>query len=100
TKLFFNGTFMTINTTIASNFTSADGSAIQDYYALISNPTDQKILASSFEFASKGRMVVLGSTEILSNHVLNSTTVNVPIQGIQNDRFAVNLIRWLGRGSG
>ncbi|MFW9928814.1 MAG: hypothetical protein ACFFD1_05450 [Candidatus Thorarchaeota archaeon] len=108
TKLYYNGTYLDVNQTKIDSYSSLNTSIarIKDSYPLMIDNSHGNTLAYTFEFvgkasnANKGRIVILMSTDALMNNALNAIPGSVPISGIQNSQFGVNLFRWLGRASG
>lgn len=98
TKLYFNGTDIQFNETAISEFNDNTTYKIRDYYPLMEEKDYN--LGSAFEFESRGRMIVLGSLEMLTNNHLPANGTNSPITGHQNLQFGTNLLQWLGRASG
>ena len=100
TQLYFNGTTIALNETSINQLLTNKSLNIKDIYPIMFNSYDQKYLAIAIEFKSNGRLVLLGSLDMLTNDKILPISPNNPVQGQQNAAFAVNLLKWLGRASG
>ncbi|MHA1989957.1 MAG: hypothetical protein ACW981_00340 [Candidatus Hodarchaeales archaeon] len=105
TKLYYNGSYVTVNSTAIQEFENQEGqiAKIKDYYPLMRSK--DKSLGVVFEFSglteisNKGRAVIIPSTDLLSNNVVD-LEVDLPVKGIQNDQLGLKLVNWISRVSG
>lgn len=100
TKLYFNGTSISLNSTGVNQILTNQSLGIKDIYPIMFNSNNQQYLAIAIEFKSNGRLVLLGSLDMLANNKILPGNNDNPVQGSQNSAFAVNLVKWLGRASG
>jgi hypothetical protein len=105
TKLYYNGSHVTVNSTAIQEFENKEGQIgkIKDYYPLMRSK--DKSLGVVFEFkglteiSNKGRVVIIPSTDLLSNNILDSV-IDIPVKGIQNNQLGLKLVNWISRVSG
>ena len=108
TKLYFNGSSISINNSALNAFTNDTNqiAIIKDSYSLMKSQNKMYDLALAFEFmgltetSNKGRVVILASTETLVDKTLSGTTGSIPVKGVQNGQFGINILKWLGKASG
>ncbi len=97
TKVVFPNTVgMTINKTAIpqSNLT------IKDIYPVVFDSNQNQALGVAIELAYYGRIIILGSSEVISNDMYQKTGIYKNMFGLSNEKFENNIIQWLGRETG
>lgn len=91
-----NAVGMTINQTAVSKANLT----IKDIYPVVYDSVSKQDLGIAIELGYYGRIIILGSTQVFSNEMYSLTGVYKNMNGLSNQLFSDNIIRWLGRNTG